>query len=160
VKIKSAARRNRDHGRLLQLRRRPPGSPRSELVGRVAFIWVSKDLIDWLRAQFDVDERVARAAQDLERDVFDGTGVIVMHAATGTRSVTLSSAVAIHIADHDPARVLREVRAYRLIIDEHVPGADVCDAHDASLRTIPCPTLLAVAAIFSDRPGYREEWRP
>jgi hypothetical protein len=77
---------------------------------------VSKDLIDWLRAQFDVDERVARAAQDLERDVFDGTGVIVMHAATGTRSVTLSSAVAIHIADHDPARVLREVAAGRELL--------------------------------------------
>jgi hypothetical protein len=140
---------------------------------------VSKDLIDWLRAQFDVDERVARAAQDLERDVFDGTGVIVMHAATGTRSVTLSSAVAIHIADHDPARVLREVEAFRKILEQYEVAAKRLDRlnqraaagaateHEMSQRAIEgiranesYKALRLVAAIFSDRPGYREEWRP
>jgi hypothetical protein len=91
-----------------------------------------------------------------------------------------------HIARHDPARVLREVEAKRKILDEllslphymwqnhddygcpkvldaeswrYVYGTaeQVCDcgrdAHvDRSLRLL--------AAIFSDRPGYREEWRP
>jgi hypothetical protein len=59
-----------------------------------------------------------------------------------------------------PARVLREVEALRVIINEHTPGTDVCDAHDAALETVPCPTLLTVAAIYSDRPGYQEDWRP
>jgi hypothetical protein len=78
---------------------------------------VSDSLVDWLCLQLDEDERVARAAQGMERDVFDGTGVIVMHATTGTRSVTLSSAVATHIARWDPARVLREVEAKRKILN-------------------------------------------
>jgi hypothetical protein len=123
---------------------------------------VSEDLIDWLRAQFDVDERVARAAQDLERDVFDGTGVIVMHAATGTRSVTLSSAVAIHIARHDPARVLREVQFKRLILDDwqQLADANSSDPSDIAERAALWRTIRRLAAIFDDRPGYREEWRP
>jgi hypothetical protein len=124
---------------------------------------VSKDLIDWLRAQFDVDERVARAAQDLERDVFDGTGVIVMHAATGTRSVTLSSAVAIHIADHDPARVLREVAAGRELLRIYEEARDYyrrnVQAPAGELTGLLTAIKLLAAGSFSDRPGYREEWR-
>ena len=64
------------------------------------------------------------------------------------------------IADHDPARVLREVAAKRAILAEHAAGADPCDVHDASLRTIPCDTVLHIAAVWSDHDDYRQEWAP
>jgi hypothetical protein len=87
---------------------------------------------------------------------------------------------ALHIARHDPARVLREVEAKRKIIDRHHPEtysfAEVGDAGDRFERSVigcaqctydgldpepwPCADVRDLAAIFSDRPGYREEWRP
>ena len=72
---------------------------------------------------------------------------------------------------HDPARVLREVGAGRALIAEHGPargGRDadrcrVCTAiahgHATRFRS-PCPTLRFLAAIYSDHPDYREEWKP
>jgi hypothetical protein len=55
--------------------------------------------------------------------------------------------------------VLREVEAKRQIIDEHHP-IDPCDAHDASLRSVPCDTLLLLALPYADHPDYRETWTP
>ncbi len=55
------------------------------------------------------------------------------------------------------ARMLREVDAKRKILAEHTPN-DPCDAHDASLRSIPCDTLRALAAIWSDHPDYDKAW--
>ena len=101
------------------------------------------DLIEFLRARLDEDERVARAAtpgpwrhnpgkQWLGPDAFEAydlakgeefvghggpspfTGCV---AATGPASHPQSMADARHIALHDPARVLREVEAKRRILD-------------------------------------------
>lgn len=68
--------------------------------------------------------------------------------------------VAEWIAARDPRGALRDVEAKRKILAEHAPGIDPCDAHDASMRTIPCDTLLYLAAIWADHPDYREEWAP
>lgn len=79
-----------------------------------------------------------------------------------------------HIARHDPARVLREVEAKRRMIAMHERDSfgaqewcrkcaigDSCDdCLDYSTQVWPCATLKLLALPFSDRPGYREEWRP
>lgn len=73
-----------------------------------------------------------------------------------------------HIMD-DSARVLREVVAKRKILREHplYPvqnyDMDVC-AQCGSPESYgndeawPCPTLRALASVYSDHPDYDEEW--
>jgi len=69
-------------------------------------------------------------------------------------------------------RMLREVAAKRAILAAHEPvteeiphGEDdferavVC-LECASLRRWPCPALRHIAAVYSDHPGYRDEWKP
>jgi hypothetical protein len=86
---------------------------------------------------------------------------------------------AAHIANHDPARVLRECDAKRRIVEEHtqepvIPGwsergetyaCRVCRhqfAYEEVVRTgdVPCATLRLMAAIYADHSDYREEWKP
>jgi hypothetical protein len=71
-----------------------------------------------------------------------------------------------HIAHHDPARVLREVAAKRMILElryswnleaeryPEPPFGHIFQAHintaDAILRTL--------ASVYSDHPDYRTEW--
>ncbi|MFE3060675.1 DUF6221 family protein [Nocardia sp. NPDC059239] len=71
-----------------------------------------------------------------------------------------------HIARHDPARVLRQSAAMRLILVEHArtPGGrcSVCrdfdDRRNYDGAAYPCPTVRALTAIWSDHPDYRPEW--
>jgi hypothetical protein len=83
-----------------------------------------------------------------------------------------------HIARHDPARVLREVAAKRRILAGHGPGSTIDDSNgkwrddpanwDAPVTLCtghewvawPCETVRLLAAIWSDHPDYRAEWRP
>jgi hypothetical protein len=82
---------------------------------------------------------------------------------------------AAHIARHDPARVLREVAAKRAILAVHSPGYPVTYPKPSGQPTCavchsggwdwdpeqwPCPTVRALAAIYSNHPGYRQEWAP
>jgi hypothetical protein len=140
------------------------------------------DLVEFLRAALDEDERVARAA-DVGSDVFDGTGIVVMpNRSTGDRTITLPSHIAAHIAHHDPARVLAEVAAKRAILELHDGEHDCRELmtgvypHDwpsaapwgsageawrhASSEHFegPCPTLRLLAQPYAGRPGWREEW--
>lgn len=56
--------------------------------------------------------------------------------------------------------LLSECDAKRRIVEMHgALGHAPCDAHDASLRSIHCDTLLLLALPYAGRPGYREEWR-
>ncbi|MFI9598915.1 DUF6221 family protein [Streptomyces sp. NPDC052043] len=132
-------------------------------------------LPDWLHAQLDEDEQIARRAGDSFRQVGE-TGVIV--ATEGDRAEECASAnwagIAEHIAEHDPAQVLREIDAKRRTLERHSPhssgsvdcsmrcerahpGVQVCN-HDG--RRWPCPDVIDLASVYSGRPGYREEWRP
>jgi Family of unknown function (DUF6221) len=86
-----------------------------------------------------------------------------------------TTAQAAHIARHDPARVLLEVAAKRAILDLHYPGAaphgapegmEICAGEESDGDTWematrwPCPTVQALAAIYSGHPDYRQEWKP
>jgi hypothetical protein len=138
------------------------------------------ELIEWLRTQFDEDER---AAIEAARAIADHTYAPVevdQHAEAarhwharrwlyqskisaagekdwqgGSPEVTDSvwTEVGEHIARHDPARVLREVEAKRRIVDLFGPRHE---RHDPDAFDL----LMLLALPYSDRPGYQKVWRP
>lgn len=136
------------------------------------------DLAAWLTAQLDADERIARAATAGPWSVDDvscaeaiygpdgWTTVVAGGRWGGEASVFESTEDAIHIAEHDPARVLREVEAKRGLLAEHTPRdgrCRVCAAHANGQWTrfrAPCTTLRLLALPYADRPGYQEGWAP
>jgi hypothetical protein len=84
--------------------------------------------------------------------------------------------LATHIALHDPARALREAEVWRKVLGEHHPtdwtayGDRMCSRCVWDMDELadpdaviwipwPCPTIRAVAAIWSDNPDYDEAWR-
>jgi hypothetical protein len=104
------------------------------------------ELIAFVRAALDEDERVALACPDKTwPQIGNGAG-------------------AEHIARWDPARVLAEVEAKRRILDEHDPSpttktcCPTCRDYDEPIQA-PCPTVRLLAQPYADRPGWREEWR-
>lgn len=153
-------------------------------------------LIEFLEARIAEDEAAARAAtdgpwgvdkdgevykSDSVREVpctrLDGSKYIstdqinVTCDSEGMRaSVELENAI--HIARHDPARVLREVAAKRAVLETVLPcptclEGSRCVPHDASAGA---PTwrpatdrderaLKLLATVYSDHPDYREEWQ-
>jgi hypothetical protein len=141
------------------------------------------DLVQWLRTQLDEDERIARRATkgpwlvDCETHAEaiiagDGTSVIAGGRWGGEASAFESTEDALHIAEHDPARVLREVEAKRGLLalhspsefgpwvgddDDQEPACGVCG--NLTVR-FPCKTLRLLASMYDDRPGYQEAWRP
>jgi hypothetical protein len=133
------------------------------------------DLVAFLRARIDEDEQIARAATPgpwrhdptkhhhivgtplFEEAVFAGErgASAVCVAGTGETDDRQSMADAAHIARHDPARGLREVRAKRgaLAMIVHLLADDDTDE---TARWMLC--LLAFP--YADHPDYRDEWRP
>lgn len=89
-----------------------------------------------------------------------------------------------HIARHDPARVLREIAAKRIILEIHHAsdsevtypkwdseariigltnpcmgcGTGICDYWTQDINN--CPELQALASIYLYHPDFKEEWRP
>jgi len=67
-----------------------------------------------------------------------------------------------HIARHDPSRVLREVAAKRAILAEHQESASggYCELcyYGYGGGSWPCPTVRALASVYSDHPDYDPEW--
>lgn len=113
------------------------------------------DLITWLRAQLDEDRRVAlNAGHDAPTWTYDRDAFSVASSAwpiaskRGDGSMPLCDVDGEHIARWDPARVLAEVEAKRLLLDLHKG----CTAHCYILRVLALP--------YADREGYQESWRP
>lgn len=106
------------------------------------------ELIAFVRAQLDEDERVARAAQEW-------TWRPELAAEFGSPE---------HIARWDPARVLAEVEAKRRILDEYKRALDRRRQHPDDLASIGALlALLSAVKIaaqpYARRPGWHEEWR-
>lgn len=105
------------------------------------------ELVEFLRARLDEDERVATVLGDDMRQSW---------AIPEDESVAV-----IHMHRHAPARVLAEVDAKRRLLDLHSAEEgqhpDFCwhDKHE-----LPCPTLRLLALPYAGRPDYRPEWRP
>jgi hypothetical protein len=151
------------------------------------------ELVAWLGVQLDEDERTARAAT-----WHDDAGTWTAHQSeydSPRRSerrwfiidsmddgvitdvdpeASQPDGVARHIAEHDPARVLREIDAKRQLLALHLPtpyqdegdswpGCTTCswrDEMDDLQVRYPCKTVRLLALPYADRPNYREEWRP
>ncbi|XVV39214.1 DUF6221 family protein [Streptomyces sp. CA-100214] len=130
------------------------------------------DLVRWLTDQLQDDERIAKAAMEFSARtetgadgrwlqpqgrwihkqgeygataVVDESGCIIVPADHG-KGVNAR----IHIAEHDPMRVLEEVTAKTKLVAWALKQPD--DARRKVLRL--------VAETYRHRPGYREEWRP
>jgi hypothetical protein len=136
-----------------------------------------EDLVQWLTAQLDEDERTARAAT-LGPWVQSGIGDYGWTVDFGrpgagveTADTEQGLADANFIATHNPARALREIEAKRRILECHESwaagnGAIICgrcgrehvDGRPGG--HFPCQTLRLLALPYADRPGFREEWRP
>ena len=69
----------------------------------------------------------------------------------------------VHIARHDPARVLREIGADQQLLAQYaaVAANDVDEVEYANgwAQALGLAVRLRASA-YADRPGYREEWRP
>ncbi|MBQ0827684.1 DUF6221 family protein [Streptomyces tagetis] len=125
------------------------------------------ELVQWLGAQLDADEQVARAADAELSAVFTRIGSFDPEMAADER----------HIMMHRPARVLREIDAKRQLVKlhgravlragggaQHFDTETVCRSCEPNLQfpelSWPCTTLRLLALPYADRSGYREEWRP
>ncbi|MEV8477878.1 DUF6221 family protein [Streptomyces sp. NPDC051173] len=157
---------------------------------------MSADLVAFFRARLDEDERIARdafAAPWLRHDHVAG-----VHADDAAEGRPYGTAVAdcrrvpdgygvpnaLHIARHQPARVLAEVEVKRRIAADY---AAVLEAREGiksqmslALREDPDefgrlhqresefirqlrimgPVICLLALPYADHPDYREEWRP
>ena len=141
---------------------------------------ISNDIIDFLHACLDEDERIARAADGDEIEAtpsLRGAKYLTLRGQHDDRHTTeLPAALADHIAAHDPARVLREIDAKRQLIgrggpfctsDCDKPGNEPMDP-DTNWTTplehhFDCAAYKAAKVLalpYADRPGYREEWKP
>lgn len=128
------------------------------------------ELITFIRAQLDEDERLAHAAgaepgcsgwAEWYVDGMSARGNSTARRDTGVLIVRHSWPNELaHIVAHDPARVLREVEAKRRILDEYEVQRRRTYFADAEVTEYVGDTILPLlAAPYADRPGYQDEWR-
>ncbi len=116
--------------------------------------------LETLRQHLDEDERVALAAggdspnwhqPDPEREhgrIEDDAADVVTYDESAP-----SEAQAAHISRHDPARVLRWVKAARQILERHTRSSPTSCYHCARGRYEDCPDVAAVASVYGDTDG-------
>lgn len=127
------------------------------------------DPAGWLLAQIDVDEQLARNAGardgttwrhclDAYWQIVNEDNDVVVYGEGRPRAETAD-----HIARHDPAFTLADLAAKRRIAEMH-RGSHECPSFDDNCGWITaedtCDTWKLLALSYTDRPGYREEWRP
>lgn len=140
------------------------------------------DLVRWLGAQLDEDERVVRD----QLCVNCGNRIVPLRSPLGITGYTheggraneqggweqgwegrrcpgaLTGAESVQ----NPARVLREVDADRKLIADYLSAQEIVDAtgHPDMLEVGRAQGLEEAvrrrASAYDQRPGYREEWRP
>jgi Family of unknown function (DUF6221) len=102
------------------------------------------DLITWLRAQLDDDERDAPMRHRLTCDYAPSDGAEPCSCAL-------------------PDLTLAEIDAKRRIVAMHLPepmGYIEADRCPQCRLPWPCETMRLLALPYADREGYRDEWRP
>ena len=125
---------------------------------------MTNDLIAFITARLDEDEAAAKAAQESA----PSDGELAQQAGP-----CVDEAGYVHIARHDPARVLREVAAKRARLDRHHPIKDPavirlygtlcawCSSLSVGARQRwPRPDVLDDLAVWNDHPDYIAEWKP
>lgn len=136
-----------------------------------------QDLIDFIRARLDEDAAIAAGAGapvgpgwkhvrtyneiEISTDRVLSQGGAYEVAAPGIQGG--EGDVAVHIARHDPARVLAEVNAKRAILEEHAPVVDGAQSGwkwHAGSEAVSGQIVRLLGLPYADHPDYREEWRP
>lgn len=150
------------------------------------------DLITWLKVQLDEDERVAKATtggglrwfangpndirtmpEGHRSELDTGEPFWFQVASKAWRTEPERGEDFEHIVRHGPARVLRDVKAKRELLELHpCAGADIGEPFCATCtpdddlyseglaNRWPCRTLRLLAAGYDTEPGYQEAWRP
>jgi hypothetical protein len=106
------------------------------------------DLVAFITARLDEDERCARGAE--RNSVGAEWTAVDLQSGYDARMDE-------HIARHDPARVLREVAAKRRILAaaaEYSPELEHGDNGEWAFDLV----VRELAAAWSDHPDYRAEW--
>lgn len=140
------------------------------------------DLAQWLRAQLDADEKVVRDGlcvncENPTAPLVSPLGVTGYTHEGGWEGRRCPGRLVGAERVQNPARVLREIDAKRKLVKLHgratlragggaqyFDTTTVCRSCEANLQfpeeSWPCSTLRLLAAPYSDRPGFREEWAP
>jgi hypothetical protein len=122
-------------------------------------------LVDFLRARLDEDEAAARAARKYTDRDWDASGdsVYADHAEPVVQAYVnlpqVYEGVVAHIARHDPARVLADVKAKRAIVRECV-GHETCGGGYDECSEAALVTLRHFASVYADHPDYDATWAP
>ncbi|MES9522431.1 DUF6221 family protein [Streptomyces capoamus] len=131
-------------------------------------------------AYTDADEEVTYWQITTMTPKVDGFGPVELVGSGMSGGGAHEPEIAQHAVEHDPARVLQEIDAKRRVLARHhaapiPPGNEwialypYCAAHAYEwpegsvvypVELKGCPELRDLAAAYSHRPGYREEWRP
>ena len=130
---------------------------------------MNEALVEFLRARLDEDEAAAmenrawmafdvKDEDDWMRLMYDP-----VIGPFGGQSPTRNVATGMYVAKmSNPARVLREVEAKRAILRRCARFINEMDQHPNGLvspRAVQARhTLAHLTAIYSDHPGYRQEW--
>ena len=126
------------------------------------------EIVEFLRARLDEDEAGAQAAT-WGPWAASGRWIWAQGRPDAVFGVDGDPADVEYIARHDPARALREVEAKRRIVEdwegheERTAWAlanDLSPAHPDERRTAVWAVLRHLAAVWSDHPDYRLEWKP
>lgn len=147
------------------------------------------DIVEFLTARLDEDEAAARVACNEMTRKYARTNdgewrASSSHGGIHTESSAdlvvqgrgfdfdLKDGVAVHIARHDPARVLRNVAAQREIVKAYVDfearvagasykGYDALNYH-RHMGTLDAlrGTLRLLAAVYANHSDYQEGWKP
>ena len=119
------------------------------------------DLVQWLNAQLDEDERIARATRITSitaRVYFNDTKALSWdgdHESLSTDG--MFAPLADHIAEHDPARVLMEIDAKRWQV-EMLANSIKPDPTTGIPRGVAWSMLTRMAEVYRDRPGWQPYW--
>lgn len=122
---------------------------------------MSTELIAFVRARLDEDAALAASGETWS--AFDET--------QGTRRVDVDHSIervvactrswrGLHIARHDPARVLREVEAKREVVRLAERAHDYHGTFMNGFAAALEGALRLFALPYADHPDYRQEWRP
>jgi hypothetical protein len=131
------------------------------------------ELVQWLRAQLDEDERIARDAGGAWMEVPDTNWVLTAPVPlTEWKPPDSDRNVGViprewdrsHIIRHDPAQVLREVDAKRAVVNRYaeIADSDIDMPNDPEYAYANAygEVVRHLAVAYADRAGYLDAWRP
>ncbi|MEV6506769.1 DUF6221 family protein [Streptomyces sp. NPDC051642] len=129
---------------------------------------MTNDLVAFLKARLDEDADLARRCDGAGFSAEWITHTIAVDFGRGDPT-SFHTAIARHVALHDPARVLREVEAKRHVLNRHTlspaegdserPWDDRDDCQfDGDLW--PCDDLLDLALPYQEHPDFPERYKP